>query len=224
MSSHQQGIPQHSARAPWLTTAIAAAAIGAALVIPGCASVGAPDRSATLSSFEQLSVQADGTRSWRNAAAVAVTAVRVDPQAFVFGADVLVDEEDRQALRRVLADALTRQFAEAGVRVVSASEAEGAAATVRVTFTAVELASPVMNAITTVLLFTPVSRGGLSVEIEAVDGADRQRIAAMAFNGKAGLENIGSAYTGVGHAKVQADIAAGKFVSLLTGAERKKAG
>lgn len=224
MTAHHHDTHPHPTRAPLLTTAITVVAIGAALVISGCASVGAPERSATLSSFEQLSVQSDGTRSWRNTAAAPVTAVRVDPQAFVFGADVRVDEEDRQALRRVLADALTRQFAEAGVRVLSASETEGTAATVRVTFTAVALASPVMNAITTVLLFAPVSRGSLSVEIEAVDGADRQRIAAMAFNGKAGLEDIGSAYTGVGHAKVQADIAAGKFVSLLTGAERKKAG
>jgi hypothetical protein len=224
MTAHHRDTHSPARRAPLLTTAMAITAIGAALVIGGCASVGAPERSATLASFEQLTVQPDGTRSWRNTAAAAVTAVRIDPQAFVFGADVLVDEEDRQALRLVLADALTRQFAEAGVRVLAASETDGAAATLRVTFTAVALASPVMNAITTVLLFAPVSRGSLSVEIEAVDGADRQRIAAMAFNGKAGVENIGSAYTGVGHAKVQADIAAGKFVSLLTGAERKRAG
>lgn len=224
MTVHLEQNHPPAARAPLLTMMIAATAIGAALVISGCASVGSPEQSATLASFEQLSVQADGTRTWRNTTAAALTAVRIDPQAFVFGADVRVDEADRQALRLVLADALARQFTEAGVRVVSASETEAAVAAVRVTFTAVELASPVANVITTVLLLAPLSRGSLSVEIEAVGGADRQRIAAMAFNGKAGLENIGSAFTGVGHAKVQADIAAGKFVSLLTGAERKKAG
>ena len=35
----------------------------------------------------------------------------------------------------------------------------------RATITAVALANPALNVVTTVLLFAPVSRGGLSVEI-----------------------------------------------------------
>ncbi len=205
------------------STMLFSLALAAGLSVSGCASVSAPERSSTLAAFEQLSVQPDGTRSWRNPASARVSAVRIDPQAIAFASDIRIDEEQRQALRQTLSEALTRQFTEAGVRVISSPDV--AAITLRANITAVELADPVLNAVTTLLLFLPVSRGSISVEMEALSATesqrDGQRIAAMAFSGTAGVNNIGSAFNGVGHAKLQAEIAATKFVALVTGALQK---
>ena len=172
-----------------------------------------------MTAFEQLSVQPDGTRSWRNTAATKVSAVHIDPQAIIFASDIRINDEQRQALRQTLSEALTRQFTEAGIRVAAPSDA--GAITVRANITAVELSDPALNVVSAILLFIPVSRGSMSVEIEALAMKDSQRIAAMAFSGTAGVNNIGSAFSGVGHAKLQADIAATKFVALVTGTPQK---
>ncbi len=201
-----------------------AANLALALAAGGCASVSAPERSSTMNAFDQLSLQRDGTRAWRSLTAAPVGAVRIDPQAIAFGPDVRIDDEQRQALREALVQALTQRFTQAGLRVVSAGDAASDAIGVRATITAVELANPALNAVTTVLLFAPVSRGGVSVEIEALGANGGQRIAALAFSGTAGVNNLGSAYSGIGHAKLQADVAAAKFVALVTGAEPSKAG
>jgi len=204
-------------------TMLVTLALVAALSVSGCASVSAPEKSSTLAAFEQLSVQPDGTRSWRNPAAAKVSAVRIDPRAIDFASDIRINDEQRQVLRQTLSEALTRQFSEAGVRVVSSPDV--AAITLRANITAVELADPALNVVTTLLLFLPVSRGRMSVEMEALTVTDTQRegqrIAAMAFSGMAGVNNIGSAFNGLGHAKLQADIAATKFVALVTGTPQK---
>jgi hypothetical protein len=208
-------------------TVLLTATLIVALSVSGCASVGAPERSSTMTAFEQLSVQPDGTRSWRNTAAAKVSAVHIDPQAIVFASDIRINDEQRQALRQTLSEALARQFSEAGIRVVAASKSsanapsDAAAITVRANITAVELSDPALNVVSAILLFIPVSRGSMSVEIEALAIKDSQRIAAMAFSGTAGVTNIGSAFSGVGHAKLQADIAATKFVALVTGTPQK---
>lgn len=208
---------RHQTAAP--NTLLFTLALAAALSVSGCASVGAPEKSSTMTAFEQLSVQPDGTRAWRNTAAAKVNAVRIDPQAIIFASDIRINDEQRQALRQTLSEALTRQFTEAGIRVVAPSDA--GAITVRANITAVELSDPALNVVSAILLFIPVSRGSLSVEIEALAMKDSQRIAAMAFSGTAGVTNIGSAFSGVGHAKLQADIAATKFVALVTGTPQK---
>jgi Protein of unknown function (DUF3313) len=208
---------RHQTAAP--NTLLFTLALAAALSVSGCASVSAPEKSSTMTAFEQLSVQPDGTRSWRNTAATKVSAVHIDPQAIIFASDIRINDEQRRALRQALSEALTRQFTEAGIRVVAPSDA--GAITVRANITAVELSDPALNVVSAILLFIPVSRGSMSVEIEALAMKDSQRIAAMAFSGTAGVTNIGSAFSGVGHAKLQADIAATKFVALVTGTPQK---
>jgi hypothetical protein len=213
--------PSSQATAP--NTMFFTLALAAALSVSGCASVSAPERSSTLAKFEQLSVQPDGTRSWRDTSAAKAGAVRIDPQAITFASGIRIDDEQRQALRQEMSEALERQFTEAGIRAVTspnaASDAE--AITVRANITAVELANPALNLASTLLLLMPISRGSMSVEMEALTAKDGQRVAAMAFSGIAGVNNIGSAFNGVGHAKLQADIAATKFVALVIGAQQK---
>jgi Protein of unknown function (DUF3313) len=195
--------------------------LATALSVSGCASVGSPERSSTLAGFDQLSVQPDGTRTWRNSAAGKVNTIRIDPKDVIFSNEVRIDEEQKNALRQALTESLTREFADAGVRVVSSPDAT--AASVRANITSAELASPGLNVVTAALLLMPLSRGSLSVEIEALGGNDNQRIAAMAFSGTAGVNNIGSAFSGLGHAKLQAEIAANKFAALVADKDAKQA-
>jgi Protein of unknown function (DUF3313) len=186
------------------------------LLASGCASVGAPQQSRTLSAFDELQIQPDGSRAWRTAQPGRYEAVHVDTAAIAFGSDVQLDGEQREELRAALSSALTERFASAGLQAAKASDGRRAVV-VRATVTAVELTSPTLNVATTLLLLAPLSRGGLTVEIEAVDAAGGQRVAALAFAGKAGLENIASAYSSTGHAKLQADVVAERFVALFAG-------
>lgn len=145
----------------------------------------------------------------------------IDPQAIAFGADVRIDDAQRQALRSSLYESLVAQFSAAGLRVTRTQGQKDDAMAVRATVTRVGLANPLLNSVTTVLLFAPVSRGSMSVEIEGLDGANGQHLAALAFSGKAGIENLGSAFSDLGHAKLQADVAANRFVALVTGVQRE---
>ena len=202
--------------------ALLTVAVTAAVLASGCASISAPEKSSSMAAFEQLSLQPDGTRSWRSAAAANAAAVHIDPKAIVFAADVGIDDEQRQILRWALVEALTKQFNEAGLNVIETpvAPAGAAAINVRATITGVELASPAVNIASAIFLFMPVSRGSMSVEIEATAIGDGKRVAAMAFSGTAGINNIGSAFTSIGHAKLQADLAATKFIALVTGASK----
>jgi hypothetical protein len=189
------------------------------MLVSGCASVGAPPQSNTLSAFEQLSIQADGSRAWRDDKAGRYDTVRIEAARIVFGPDVQIDGERREELRLALSSALAQRFASAGLQVAKgAKPADGRhAIAVRATITAVDLTSPALNVVTTLLLLAPLSRGGLTIEMEAVDVGSGQRVAALAFAGKAGLENIASAYSSTGHARLQVNEGAKRFVALFAG-------
>jgi Protein of unknown function (DUF3313) len=191
-------------------------AVLALLLATGCASVGAPEQSRTLTSFEQLSVQPDGSRAWRDAQAGRYEAVRIDPSAIAFGADIRIDEGQRNELRTALTSALSERFSSAGLLPSGINQGRPTLS-VRGTVTGVELASPALNVVTTLLLFAPLSRGGLTVELEAVDSESGKRVAALAFAGTAGVENLTSAYSSTGHARLQARAVAERFVQLVAG-------
>lgn len=206
---------------PWsglrtTSTALAALTAFSLLFATGCASVGGPQESKTLSAFEQLQVQTDGSRAWRSPQASRYDAVRIDPAAIAFGPEVTLNAQQRDQLQAALSSALKEKFASVGLPEARPGDGRRAV-TVRATFTAVGVANPALNAVTTVLLLAPVSRGGATLEVEALDSESGQRVAAMAFVGKAGLENMMSAYSAIGHAKLQTALVADRFVTLLTG-------
>jgi hypothetical protein len=184
-----------------------------AAVVAGCASIGAPQDAHTLAGYERLQLQPDGTRAWRDAALGRPSVVVVDAGAIGFGASVPLDEAERQLLRDALRQALAERLAAARLRVQGTGD-EPDRLMLRATITAVERAQPALNAVTTVLLFAPLSYGGLSVEIEAFDAAGG-RVAAMAFAGRAGLQDFGASFSDLGHARAQADVVAGRFAALL---------
>lgn len=191
-------------------TAATTIAISILLPVAGCASTGAARQFLTLANFEQLSVQTDGTRAWRDSKAGCYKAFSIDPSAITFGSDIQINEEQRIELQTALLSALTAKFGSSGLQIAR-TEQRGVLQ-VRGTVTAVGLANPALNTLTTLLLIGPLSRGVLAVELEAIDAESGKRVAALVFNGRAGLENLTSAYSTTGHATLQPNIVADRFV------------
>lgn len=179
------------------------------MTLPGCANVSTPSKT-SLTNAEQLSTQPDGTRAWR-ASEVRLSAFHLPADALQIDTSNKLDDEQRVALRKAFTQTLVKELQEAGLR--QADMPAAGVIQVRGTVTSVELASPGLNAVTTLLLLAPLSRGGVSLDFEALEGTSR--IAALSFKGEAGVNNVGSAFSGIGHAVLQTEIAARKFADLL---------
>jgi len=192
------------------STALSALASAAVLVLAGCASTGAPQQSG-MARYEQLQAQADGVRSYRAPEAANYRFAQIDPADVVLASGLELSTEQAAEVRGTLLASLADSLASAGLR----TEGAGPRLRVRATVVGVEKVSPAVNAITTVLLWAPVSRGGLTVELEALDAATGQRIAAMAYEGKAGIKDVTRAYSSLGHASAEADRAAKRFAALI---------
>jgi Protein of unknown function (DUF3313) len=182
----------------------------------GCASVGAPRGSSTLPAFEQLAVGADGVRTWRSPDTRQYEEACVRPEWIRFAGNAALDEAEMAHLRSEIGNALKAHFAQAGLPNCEAPS-RSASLTLSATVTAVERAKPGLNAVTSLLLLAPLSRGGITVEFEALDARSGQRVAALAFQGRAGVTDIGSAFSVLGHASKQAEIAAARFVEVVAG-------
>ena len=182
-----------------------------ALALGGFASVGSPAQS-TLSQAEQLTPQTDGTRAWR-AAGVGVTAFHLPADGLAIGPEVGLDEAQRSALRKAFAQALATALREAGWRETGYAGPD--VVSVRGAITEVAVARPALNAVTTVLLLAPLSRGGLTLEVEGRTQGNGERVAALSFKGQAGVQHVGSAFSATGHAEGQAELAARKFADVL---------
>lgn len=193
---------------------LGAVAALAAAVVTGCASVGAPQDAPGLAGAAVLQAQPDGTLTWRAAGPGRHTAVEVDATAIGFGAGVRLADAEQQMLRDDLRAALVDQLGAAGLRVTDPGDG-GDRLRLRATITAVERTRPALNAVTTVLLFAPLSFGGLSVEIEAFDATSGRRVAAMALAGRAGLQNFSDSFSDLGHARAQTRVVAGRFAEWL---------
>lgn len=187
------------------------------LLLGGCASVGAPEQTQLLGKDLALQLQADGSKSWHSSTAEPYEAVHIDPSAIAFGTEVQLDPEQREQLRQALVTALRERFAAAGWRLLEAPQGRRTLR-LRAAVTEVQLASPGANIITTLLLIGPLSHGGVTVEIEARDADTGQAVAALAFKGRAGVEDFSSAYSATGHALLQAELLAQRFVKLLAAA------
>lgn len=188
-------------------TALAAAAV---LVLAGCASTGAPQQS-NLARYDQLQAQPDGVRSFRAPEAGSYRHAQIDPADVVVAPGIALTPDQLAEVKGTLVAALADRFAQAGLR----TEEAGPRLRLRATIAGIEKANPAVNAISTVLLLAPVSRGGLTVEMEALDVATGQRVAAMAYQGKAGLKDATRAFSSMGHASAEADRAAKRFAELI---------
>lgn len=213
-----QYIPQSKIRLSRVFSSTAMVSI--TLIASGCASVSAPQQVSTISAPEQLSAQPDGTRAYRKSDSTRHNNVVINQAGINFGADVTLDDAQRNELTEALVNALREHFTTSGYNVITTRGESTSNLTLRVTVTQVEMASPALNLLTAGLLLMPLSRGGMTVEIEALN-PQNERVAAMAFTGRAGVQDIGAAFSGLGHAKTQARVVAERFAALLVGAPGK---
>jgi hypothetical protein len=186
------------------------------LVAAGCASVGAPARTETLGPVDALAVRPDGIRAWRLASADLYEEACVRPDLIDVGDVAALNEAESRLLQSELAEALRASFAESGLQTCELPS-RARSLVVRANITALERADPAVNAITALLLLAPLSRGGITVELEAVDAHGGHRVAAMAFRGRAGVADVGSAFSELGHARAQVRIAAARFADVVIG-------
>ncbi|WP_374384240.1 DUF3313 family protein [Thermomonas sp.] len=182
----------------------------------GCANIGAPRRSESLIGLDPLVAEPDGVRTRRSTEVKHYEEACVSPQRIGFDSTLALDEAERKPLRDEIANTLRARFSDAGLRVCEAPSGP-TALDVRVLVKAVERASPGINAVTALLFFVPLSRGGITLEFEALDAHTGHRVAAMAFHGRASVGDVGSAFSALGHAAKQAGIAATRFVAVVTG-------
>jgi Protein of unknown function (DUF3313) len=203
-------------------TFLRAVIVPVTLVTAGCASISAPQQVSSISGSEQLLAQPDGTRAYRKADSIRYNSVALNQASINFSTDVTLDDAQRGEVQDAILKALTEHFTASGYKVINTRGESASNLALRVTVTQVEMANPGLNLLTTGLLLVPLSRGGMTVEIEALN-AQNERVAAMAFSGRAGVQDIGSAFSGLGHAKTQARVVAERFVTLLTDSPGKSA-
>jgi len=150
-------------------TAIACVAIGSA-----CGTVMTAPQTDFLSSYAALTPGPDRDSASRRWATVIdptrVTISDIDWRADA-GADI--DEEERRTLLRHLRDDLLES-----VRTLPQAPL-GRPAVLRAAITRVETVSPSLNAVSALLLFAPLDRGGAVVEIEALDSDSGEQLAAL---------------------------------------------
>jgi hypothetical protein len=90
---------------------------------------------------------------------------------------------------------------------------------IRTALTGVDTSSPVLNAVTGVLLW-PVDNGGVSLEFEALDGATDEQLAALvAYSEGTPLQVIGS-FSRFGHAKSGIEKWVAELRSLINAASQ----
>ncbi|MEK2605779.1 DUF3313 family protein [Burkholderia arboris] len=139
---------------------------------------------------------------------VVVESVQATPSV---SADVSPDEVQavRDVLQHSLEAELHKRFA------APASGDAGPSLTVRVRITRVADASPLLNIVTTSLILWPVSTGGLSIEVEALDGRTRRQEALLLLADDGGARDLMGSFQRTGHARALAQRFAAEAADFL---------
>ncbi|WP_237706386.1 MULTISPECIES: DUF3313 family protein [Methylibium] len=187
--------------------AIAVACVAAA---SACSTVMVPPRADFLSSYAALTPDADrGSASSRSVMVIDPARVTID--AIEWRADTGTDitEEERRALLGHLRGALLE-------RVHTLPRAQtGHPAVLRAAITRVETVSPSLNAVSALLLFAPLDRGGAAVEIEALAPDTGQQLAALSLGYFTPLSDMKVRFSRLAPAQLALRKAAADFSELL---------
>jgi len=144
------------------------------LLLGACSSMPAT-QSGFLKNATQLTVSGDGSR------ALFRSPERINPQQLQ---DIIVEwvvppVSDVSSEERVQLMEHLRAAIAAEIKVLPALEG-GRPFVIRAAITRVEVVSPALNTVSTVLLFAPLDRGGAAVEIEVLDTQTREPLASLA--------------------------------------------
>ena len=200
--------------------ALSSIVLAASLAAAGCATV-QPTQSGFIAPTAAAARPADGQQlRYRTEGPVAWTRWEIDEvQWLVPDTEGRITATEIEALRAGLHRSLELAAAmPSGTPAPSIADGPRTLR-VRAAITEVALPSPALNVITTALLFLPLDRGGAAVEIEAVDVATGQRVAALASAGNGTLADFRGHYSRLAHAKLAFERAAQAFRSLLDGTD-----
>lgn len=149
--------------------AVACVAIGSA-----CSTVMTMPQTDFLSSYAALTPDPDtGSAGSRSAMVIDPARVTIGDIEWRADAGAGIDEEERRTLLGHLGDDLLER-----VRTLPQAPL-GRPAVLRAAITRVETVSPSLNAVSALLLFAPLDRGGAVVEIEALDSDTGKQLAAL---------------------------------------------
>ncbi|MBC7941407.1 MAG: DUF3313 family protein [Chitinophagaceae bacterium] len=121
-----------------------------------------------------------------------------------------LDEKERAELLVQLRHELIQQVA----RLPAA--ADGRPAQLRAAITRVETVSPALNTLGILLLVGPLDRGGVAVEMEAIDPATGKQLAAMRLGYFAPLSDLSARFSRLAPAQIAIQRAVKDFTRLLT--------
>jgi hypothetical protein len=168
------------------------------------AAVGLPER------YDALKPAADG------GSASSPSAMVIDPARVTIGdielrtdAGGAVNEEERRTLLRQLRDDLLER-----VRALPRAPL-GRPAVLRAAITRVETVSPSLNAVSALLMFVPLDRGGAAVEIEAVDAETGKQLAALSLGYFTPLSEVKARFSKLAPARLALRKATTDFGALL---------
>ncbi|MCI4646530.1 MAG: DUF3313 domain-containing protein [Hyphomonadaceae bacterium] len=155
--------------------------LACALTVSACATQPPETRSGFLTDYDQLKPDPeDQSLLWWESEGFDWTnykAVFAEPLSFNLPADSTsgaIMEADLQNLSNFFQETLVEQLGTAN-RLASAPEAGVLRASIMVTD--INVASPALNALSTVLLLVPLDRGGASIEMAFYDGATGELVA-----------------------------------------------
>lgn len=121
--------------------------------------------------------------------------------------DIVAQEKDQ--LLNTLRQELSSQLS--ALPVVS----NGRPVILRAAITRVEVVSPSLNTLATVLLIGPLDRGGAAVELELLDAETRMPLVSMATAYYAPLEELKARFSRLAPAELALKNAVGEFVKLV---------
>lgn len=95
-------------------------------------------------------------------------------------------------------------------------EFENSSIKIRAAITRIEAISPVINWITTILVFVPLDHGGAAVELEAIDTRTNRIITQLSFSQWVPLSEFSAHFNRLAPAKIALASAAGEFIDRLS--------
>lgn len=184
-----------------LTTAVAITALSA------CSTIPLPSQPSSIDSQTPLMLSTDGeAKQFRASGDLKLANVLIETPRWLGAESVADKDEIKEVTTRFQLDLQRLIKATAGVT--------GQTITIKATITEGKTVSPVLNVVTTVLLFVPVDRGGAVVELQAVDQAGKV-VAAMMYRYSGEIMEFGANFSKTAQIQVATQRAAERFANLL---------
>lgn len=188
-------------------------AAGAVASLAACGTVLPTAHSGFLSDYAALAGGPDAAAARRASAdRIDPYRVTVDAVAWRVTGSTDISTEEREALLALLRSELQQR-----VQALPA-QPQGRPAVLRAAITRVETVSPLLNALSSLVLTIPLERGGAAMEIEAVDSHTGRQLAALTPGWRAPVTEFMPRFSKLAAAEIAVRKAATDFVLLLQAA------